>query len=222
MDLIPIRKSKINKSGQEIEVYLVSAIAMQTPDGSSKKIPHPYGYDSIVFRTVEKAIEAIDFAGFGYKLDDQNVPPSDVQLSITPDLTTAIEPLLKMLKEPNRGAIASAAFALGELRSARAIKSLIELLGEDDQTIRTNATEALAKIGDPAVRALIEALEDPNWVTRNSAAIGLGELVNHSAGKILRAIQPLTNRLEDTNWIVKSSAATSIGKIAAFMKKNYK
>ena len=222
MDLIPIRKSKIKKDGKDVEVYLVSAISMQTPDGKSKKIPHPNGYDSIVFRTVEKAIEAIDFAGFGYKLDDQNVPPSGVQVSITPDLTTAIDPLLKMLKENNRGAVAAAAFALGEVRTTKAIKPLIELLGEDDQPIRTNATEALAKIGDPAVRGLIEALEDPNWVTRNSAAIGLGELVNYSSGKILRAIQPLTNRLDDKNWIVKSSAATSIGKIAAFMQKNYK
>src|SRR3989339_1458221 len=157
MDLIPIRKSKINKGGNEIEVYLVSAISMQTPDGSAKKIPHPQGYDSIVFKTLEKAIEAIDFAGFGYRLDDQNVPPSDVRLSITPDLTTAIEPLLKMLKEPNRGAVAAAAYALGELRTSLAIEPLIKLIGEDDQPIRNNATEALAKIGDPAIRALIEA-----------------------------------------------------------------
>lgn len=221
MDIIPIRKTKINKEGKEMEVFMVSAIPIQQPDGSSKKIPHPQGYENMIFKTVEKAIEAINFAGFGYSFDDKQVPPSEIKTSVMPDLSTAVDPLLELLKEENSGAVASAAYALGELRSYEAIESLIKLLGEDDHAIRKNATEALAKIGDPAINGLIRALDDNNWVTRNSAAIALGELVNHSQGKILRAVQPLIKKLDDPNWIVKSSAATSIGKISAFIRDNY-
>ncbi|MEW5819294.1 MAG: HEAT repeat domain-containing protein [Cyanobacteriota bacterium] len=221
MDIVHIRKTKVNKDGVEKEVYLVSAIPMQKPDGSVKKIPHPQGYDNIAFKTLEKAIEALDIAGFGYSIDDKQVPPSEIRSSITPDLSSAVDPLLDMLKDANSGAIASAAYALGELRAHEAIKPLIQILGEDDPVIRKNATEALAKIGDPAINALINALESENWVVRNSASIALGELVNYSHGKILRAISHLTKRLRDSNWIVRSSAATSIGKIAEFVRNAY-
>ena len=221
MDLIPIKKTKITRDGKEIEAFMVSAIPMQKPDGTVKKIPHPQGYDTIIFKTMEKAIEAIDLAGFGYTTDDKQVPASEIKMGVTPDLSLAIEPLLEMLKDPNPGAVASAAYALGELKTDRAIKPLIEIIGVDDHNIRKNATIALAKIGDPAIRGLLNALEDDNWVTRNSASIAFGELVNYSRGNVLKAIQPLTKRLKDNNWIVKSSAATSLGKIAEFIQKHY-
>lgn len=221
MDIIPVKKSRVVKDGKEIEVFMVPAIAMQKPDGSVKKIPHPHGFENLIFKTVEKAIEVIDRAGFGYSLDDVQVPPSEIHSSVTPDLTQSVKPLLGMLKDTNSHAVAAAAYALGELRAYEAIDPLIELIGLDDAPIRTNATDSLAKIGDPAVKSLILALDDNNWVKRNSAAIALGELVNNSTGKVLRAVNPLTNRLKDSNPVVRASAANAIGKIAEVVNKHY-
>jgi hypothetical protein len=222
MDLIPVRKSTINKSGKEEETFIVPAISMRKSDGTSAKVPHPQGPNSLVFKSLEKAIEAIDRAGFGYIYDEKQVPASDVPLTFNTDLTGAVDPLLEMLKDSNSSIVASAAYALGELKTERAIKPLLGVLGVDDQLVRKNAVEALAKIGDPAVRGIIEALDDNNWVTRNSASIALGEMVNHSGRKVLYAIQPLIKRLKDSNWIVRSSAATSLGKIAAFIREKQK
>lgn len=221
MDLIPIKKSKMKKNNKEVEVYIVPAISIQISGGTAKKIPHPQGFDNLVFKSLDSAVEAINLAGFGYVFEDKQVPPSEIPTSITPDLRRAVDPLLEMLKDDNPGAVASAAYALGELRSTEAIKPLLEILGQDDMAIRKNATEALAKIGDPAIRGLIEALSDKNWVVRNSAATALGEMINFASIKIVAAVQPLTRALEDSNWIVKSSAATSIGKISAFLRDNY-
>lgn len=220
MDIIPVKKSKVVKDGAEVEVFIVPAIAMQKPDGSVKKIPHPNGYDNLVFKKIESAIEVIDRAGFGYSLDDKQVPPGDIYSSVSPDLSVSIRPLLEMLEDTNSSAVAAAAYALGELRACEAIDPLIELIGFDDTAIRMNSTDALAKIGDPAVKGLILALDDTNWVKRNSAAIALGALVKNSTGKVLRAINPLTQRLKDSNPVVRASAANAIGKIAEIIYKH--
>jgi HEAT repeat protein len=51
-----------------------------------------------------------------------------------------------------------AAVALGLERDERAVKPLIKALGDPDETVRQAASEALARIGEPAVRPLINAL----------------------------------------------------------------
>jgi hypothetical protein len=220
MDLVPIKRTRMTKNNKEQEVFVVPAISMKTPDGSVKKLPHPHGNDSLIFAHLEKAIEAIDRAGFGYLFEDKQMPASEIPNRLNTDLTTAIDPLLVMLKDTNVNAVASAAYALGEIRAEKAIRPLLDIIGQDDIAIRSKAVEALAKIGDPAVKGLIEALDDENWVARNSAAIALGEMVNYRGTKVLYALQPLINRLNDSNWIVKSSAATAIGKISAFIRES--
>lgn len=222
MNFIPIKKSVIKRGDKESEVFVVPAIPLNQPDGGIKKVPHPQGYENMIFNNLSSAIETISLAGFGYTYDDKNVPAQGVPETILPDLSIAIAPLLDLLNNPNHSAVASAAYALGELRSSQAIIPLISILGKEDPLIRKNSTEALAKIGDIAIRYLIEALNDTNWITRNSASIALGEMTNYDTSNIINAVQPLTKRLQDSNWIVRSSAANSIGKIAAYIKLKYK
>jgi hypothetical protein len=64
---------------------------------------------------------------------------------------------------------------LGELRDAAAVEPLIALMrSADDDTVVLAAVEALAKVGPPAVAALIEAARAPDPLVRVCAYGGLG------------------------------------------------
>ena len=76
-----------------------------------------------------------------------------------------------------------------ELKGQGAVKSLLELSNDTDEHVSNAAIEGLAKIGEPAVRPLIEALSDKNF--RCSAAMALARIQDK------RAVDPLINMLED-------------------------
>jgi HEAT repeat protein len=67
---------------------------------------------------------------------------------------------------------------------------------------------ALARIGEPAVEPLIDALKDENSEVRESATEALARI-----GK--PAVEPLTEALKDENSEVHRLAAKSLDKIKA-------
>jgi len=78
----------------------------------------------------------------------------------------AVEPLIVALRDEDWYVRENAAKALGETKDARAVKPLIEALG--DQNVRSNAAKALGKIKDVrAIAPLIAALEDEEQYFRN-------------------------------------------------------
>ena len=221
MNLIPIKKSKIKKDGQEIEVFIVPAMNITQSNAKEKKVPHPDGTTSIIFPTLEKAIEAINFSGFSYSLYKEMMANTATYNSHS-DLSNIINPIMGLLKDKNSDVVASAAFALGEMTCKEAVSPLIEILGLDDFSIRKNAIEALAKIGEPALKQLIKSLDDPNWVARNSAAITLGEMADCNSADLTSAIGPLLNKFNDNQSIVRSSSVIALGKIYKQVKKQEK
>jgi HEAT repeat protein len=78
---------------------------------------------------------------------------------------TPIERLLGLLHNPDYHKRIGAVYALGNHRSERAIKLLLEHLGEfdprdEDSKVNRAASVALAHIGEPALNTLIEALRE--------------------------------------------------------------
>jgi HEAT repeat protein len=72
---------------------------------------------------------------------------------------------------------AGAAEALGYLRAYAAAPTLIQALSDDSDLVRREAAMALAWTGDArAVYALLDALEDSDWVTRQAAWVSLTNL----------------------------------------------
>ena len=61
--------------------------------------------------------------------------------------------------------------------------------------------DALVKIGEPAVKPLIKALEDNDWRVRRGAAVALGEIGDE------RAVEPLIKALEDKDASVHEKVA---------------
>jgi HEAT repeat protein len=101
-----------------------------------------------------------------------------------------------------------AAEALGNLGDEKAVGALITALKRDEFSgVRWKAAEALSKIGNPAVEALIATLQYPDDDVRWKAAIALGEIGNPDA------IEPLIALLSDEDRFVRSRAAHALSMI---------
>jgi HEAT repeat protein len=101
-------------------------------------------------------------------------------------------------------------FALGKETSAT--NSLIRLLGNDDNKVRSQASKALGKLGqaNPAVvTALLESLSDENEDVRFYATLALTNL-NESR---LEVVQALISRLSDDSEDIRSVAAFALGNL---------
>jgi len=107
---------------------------------------------------------------------------------------------------------ASYAVAMGywhriEQYGADAIKPILANLVDSAWEQRRQPTEMLAKIGEPAVEPLIDALGSTDRGVRHSAAWALGRIGDR------RAVQPLITLLADPIEEVRATAARSLGQI---------
>jgi HEAT repeat protein len=99
----------------------------------------------------------------------------------------------------------SAIKALGEIRDASAVRSLIAVLR--DESCGCTAANALVKIGKPSVEPLIASLKDESPIVKRNAVKALGGIGDPSA------VKPLTAALKDEDLIVRGNAATALGQI---------
>jgi len=122
----------------------------------------------------------------------------------------AVEPLIEALNLnltatsiPTRGATAR---ALGQIGDARAVEpliaALIDALKNYDQNTATVATEALVKIGAPAVNPLIAAIRNGNKI------VNVLEQISD-----VGAIEPLVMALKDDNRDICQAAVKALERI---------
>ncbi len=78
-----------------------------------------------------------------------------------------------------------AARALGKIGSGRAAGPLLAIIGETDILIRPVIATALCRIGEPAVSALINALQDDHVSVRRYAAYALKKIDSPEAREAL-------------------------------------
>jgi HEAT repeat protein len=99
--------------------------------------------------------------------------------------------------------------ALGDIRDARAVNSLVNTLNDQYATVREASALALGKIGSKeAITPLLAALDTSTlWALRVAAANALGEIGDR------RATVPLSNMLRDRYSAVREAAATALSKI---------
>ena len=90
--------------------------------------------------------------------------------------------------------------------SSQEINSLIKKLKSNDERELDAAMEKLEKIGEPAIPALIEALQDKNLLVRQSAAKVLGYIGSP-------VIPALAKALKNLDAGVRRSAASALGRI---------
>ncbi len=102
----------------------------------------------------------------------------------TDDVTGA---LVNALGESNWAIRSNVAFALGELKCAKAIPNLLNSLSDENEKVRKSAVKSLGMIGaDEAVKPLIKLLDDLSPQVRRSAARSLGQIGDALACKPLQ------------------------------------
>ncbi len=111
-----------------------------------------------------------------------------------------IPALLSALNDREDSVRCVAALALGELGAASSIPALTLLLADTSGWVRGASADALALIGEPAVPALGEALQDPRDGVRVRAAYALHRI------KSVKSARWLFPALNDPNHIVHTYA----------------
>lgn len=112
----------------------------------------------------------------------------------------AMPALLNALNDPEDSVRCVAALALGQAKAASAIPSLILLLSDPSGWVRGAAADALAMIGEVAIPALGDALQDEREGVRVRAAYALYKIKN------IKAARWLFPALNDPNPIVHTYA----------------
>jgi len=84
------------------------------------------------------------------------------------------------------------------------IARLIDLIGNEQFSIRVAATKELIAMGPPAIPALLDVLQQGLWFTRECAARALGRIGGDEV------IRPLLERLQDENVGVRRSALEAL------------
>jgi HEAT repeat protein len=97
-----------------------------------------------------------------------------------------------------------AAYLMGKANNPRAIRPLVEALGDFDKAVREQATLALVSVGKAAVESLTVAMKDPKWETRYRAAEALGRIADE------KAVKPLIQGLKDNRDHVRYMAAKGL------------
>jgi HEAT repeat protein len=120
----------------------------------------------------------------------------------------SIDALAKVLNDRNNQVRKHAVQALGEIKDARAVESLIQVLTDSDVDVLGDAVSALEKIGIASVKPLIRALKDKDSQIRKLAVEALGEI------RDTRAVEPLIQVLSDNDSIVRGEAADALSKIS--------
>jgi len=108
--------------------------------------------------------------------------------------------LLEALHDPDDAVRCVAALALGQMQAGSAIPALTLLLADPSGWVRGAAADALAMIGEPALPALGEALQDERDGVRVRAAYALYKI------RSTRSARWLFPALNDPNHLVHTYA----------------
>ncbi len=215
-----------NRDGEV--VFVVNAISLKNKNKSVvQQIPHPLGSDALIFKTLEEAKNAISRAGFSYILPDgkKETPKTPVKTTAT-EKSSYEEMILNAIKDKinssNSNVAAAAILALTEFPNEETFEILFEMLGEENDSIRKNAISGVCRYGKILQNKIIEALQSPNWVTRNSAISCIVNLLDDTNINAELFIKPLVKACDDVNPIVQSSALSAIAKVYQSYKKNQK
>ncbi len=226
MEVIYIKKQPKPNAPEEYH-YVVPAVGIKTREGM-RLIPHPFGTETTAFETLEKTIDQVHRSGYAAEFDGKHYPMPGRQYSPRNRLVArprAASPMMRLVEEaipmlheqlndtvPN--VVANAAFALGELKDEGALPGLLHAFSNEDATVRKNVSEAIAKIGKPALKAIQLSLKDKHWLVRHSALSAIIELLHYGIELVPEVLPDALPLLKDESWLVRSQAASLFGEVA--------
>jgi HEAT repeat protein len=114
---------------------------------------------------------------------------------------------LRLRDDDDTGVRFQAAKTLAHFADSATVPDLLDGLRDIDMFVRVHVTDALIRIGHPAVVGLNEALRDENAAVRRAAAKALGKIRHQDGVKGLRV------SLLDIDADVRRFAAQALGRI---------
>ena len=120
--------------------------------------------------------------------------------------TEAIEPVKKLMANPDFTIRRIAAYILGKINEPATVEILVEALGDDNPDVRKSAAQALNRLGKVAIPLLIRALGNISKDVRASAVWALSKVGE-------TAIAPLLAKMEDPEKNTRESAIWGLSKI---------
>lgn len=120
--------------------------------------------------------------------------------------TEAIEPVKKLMANPDFTIRRIAAYILGKINEPATVEILVEALGDDNPDVRKSAAQALNRLGKVAIPLLIRALGNISKDVRASAVWALSKM-----GDIV--IEPLIEVLSSEVKDVRASAVWALSKV---------
>ncbi len=122
----------------------------------------------------------------------------------------SVEPLIKLLKDPDPSLRQIAASVLERLESPRATDALIESLSDNNSNVRLSAAAALGKIrAEKAVDPLIRLLKDESGPVVFVTATALGRIGSE------KAVDPLIQSLDQPNSWSRKAVVTALWDIGS-------
>ena len=141
-------------------------------------------------------------------LQDPNGNVQEIAVAVLKDLPDprVVDPLIGCLANRNWIVRMHAAKGLGLAGDPRAIAHLVSLLTDEVKAVRADATDALVRIGRPALDGLLAALRHDAWILRLHACEALGKIGAEEA------VEPLCRAmLKDRDTAVRQDAAKALG-----------
>jgi len=119
-----------------------------------------------------------------------------------------VRPLVKCLRDEVISVVLSAIQGLGSTGLQKAVRPLRHLLLKDEYVeVRSAAAEALGRIGEPAVNALLMGMRDPAPVVRAAVVRQLGQTRN------IRIMEHVLEALTDPDASVRHNAVDAVGNL---------
>ncbi len=132
-----------------------------------------------------------------------------IEWGITGAVLRAFPHIIAKLESSNKDVRKRLASELGDRKPEGAAKLLIRLIKlEEDESVRIAATEALSRLGTPAVKPLARALASKNECVRACAAEALGSIGDK---QVVNRLKELWKK--DRNYSVRLSAAFALAMI---------
>jgi len=87
------------------------------------------------------------------------------------------------------------------------VESLVQALGDSNYAVRYSASDALGRIGEPALIRLLRVVSNGSGEARLMALRSVGVVGS------IAALEPLASTLEDPDWTVRAFAVSAMGSI---------
>ena len=121
-----------------------------------------------------------------------------------------VDGLVRLLRRDDPSVRHLAAMALGEIADPAALNALLAALaGPDEEGVRWQAAEGLARLGAPAVAGLAALAEDSDPDIRWKAIVALGDIGDPRAAPTLR------DRLADPDRFVRGRAVSALARLGS-------